>query len=477
MWVSRAVAAIALAAVAVAPATGRSPFTPNRHTDGADVTPSPLDVTQVSLDQEGARLVLRITTAGSWRANQLSPARGRTLCVVLARPGAAPSRICVLARAHGTGLRFTRLLPDGHVDSVRPLAARVTRPDAHTLEADFSPQDVELSLGPYAWRAESTWQDADSCRPPAACHDVAPDTGTVDATIAPLVEPRCFGAAARDPSTACVNTALAGSVYPEPADAPLQTNSPCALVAQSTVLFVCAFGARPSSAKETFALVGDSHAAHLRAALDVVALAEGWRGISMTHTSCPLTAASVLDVEPSLRTRCRRWNRDVRRWLDRHRSVHTVILAANAHGHVADRRGIGNYAARVRGFASAIRALPASVRHVIVVRDVPATRNSTLACVQRGLSAHRHDLATRCSVPLHEALLPDPDASAARRSRSRRVHAIDLTRFMCGRQRCYAVVGNTLVHKDSNHLTPAFATTLGPYLLRAMRGILGARPG
>jgi hypothetical protein len=48
------------------------------------------------------------------------------------------------------------------------------------------------------------------------------------------------------------------------------------------------------------------------------------------------------------------------------------------------------------------------------------------------------------------------------------VRAIDLTRFMCGRTRCFPVVGGVLVHKDIGHLTRVFSTTLGPYLLRAV---------
>jgi hypothetical protein len=52
-------------------------------------------------------------------------------------------------------------------------------------------------------------------------------------------------------------------------------------------------------------------------------------------------------------------------------------------------------------------------------------------------------------------------------SRSPRVRAIDMTDFMCDSRRCFPVVGGVLVHKDVGHLTRAFSTTLGPYLLRA----------
>lgn len=55
---------------------------------------------------------------------------------------------------------------------------------------------------------------------------------------------------------------------------------------------------------------------------------------------------------------------------------------------------------------------------------------------------------------------------AARRIGTR-VQVIDLKRFQCSQHRCFPVVGGVLVHKDIDHLTQLFATTLGPYLLRA----------
>jgi hypothetical protein len=49
-----------------------------------------------------------------------------------------------------------------------------------------------------------------------------------------------------------------------------------------------------------------------------------------------------------------------------------------------------------------------------------------------------------------------------------RVRLVDLTRFFCDGRRCFAVVGGALVNRDVSHMTTAFATTLGPYLLRAL---------
>jgi hypothetical protein len=48
------------------------------------------------------------------------------------------------------------------------------------------------------------------------------------------------------------------------------------------------------------------------------------------------------------------------------------------------------------------------------------------------------------------------------------VRLLDLTDFMCTATLCPPVVGGALVLKDADHLTRAFSTTLGPYLLRAL---------
>ena len=85
----------------------------------------------------------------------------------------------------------------------------------------------------------------------------------------------CFGAAARDPRGPCRDRRLTDFVYPRPALAATIPNSPCELVERQADMNVCSFGAAPEDATETIALVGDSHASHWRAALDVVAQERG----------------------------------------------------------------------------------------------------------------------------------------------------------------------------------------------------------
>ena len=128
------------------------------------------------------------------------------------------------------------------------------------------------------------------------------------------------------------------------------------------------------------------------------------------------------------------------------------------------RRGEDEDAARVRGYVRAWRALPASVRRIVVIRDPPYIATTTLSCVRRA-RAHGKDAGAACALPRSTALKPDPAMVAVERSGAR-VEAVDLTDFMCDDDLCFPVVGGVLVHKDPGHLTRLFATTLTPYIER-----------
>jgi hypothetical protein len=290
--------------------------------------------------------------------------------------------------------------------------------------------------------------------------------------------PRCFGAAARDPRHPCKNRRLARSVVPTPSDALLIPNAVCKTIERegrsSFVggLSVCEFGVGHKRAVGTVALVGDSHAMNRRAPLEVVAKAKRWRALSITRSHCPLSRA-VPELPSADRRGCQKWNRTVTRWFGRHPEVPIVFVSEQARPLLAHRGPVA-FAAQVTGYRRAWRALPKSVKHIIVMRDNPQITIGTFNCIRRAVAAHRSP-GLACALPRRRVLLPDPAAVAAAHSRSARVHLIDLTRFTCGRRLCYPVVGGVLVNRDQGHLTTLFATTLGPFLLRDVNRLLTTR--
>jgi len=280
-------------------------------------------------------------------------------------------------------------------------------------------------------------------------------------------EPRCFGAAARDAVDPCHNPRLRFSVVPKPSDAPITPSAPCSLIPARTGPRVCAFGLPATRARVSFALVGDSHAVHWRAALAEVARRKRWRGVSMDQTQCMFSRAVSALREP-LRADCIRWNGEVPRWLDEHPEVHTLFVSQQRGRNVVLPPGGTQLETKIKGYIDAWNALPASVERIYVIRDVPYETIHTPACVRRAMARRSKPPGSACARSRRAALRPDPAVLAARRLASPRVRVIDLTRYMCGPRRCFPVVGGVLVHKDVGHLTRQFSTTLGRYLLRAL---------
>ncbi|HET6506048.1 MAG TPA: acyltransferase family protein [Baekduia sp.] len=277
-------------------------------------------------------------------------------------------------------------------------------------------------------------------------------------------KPKCFGAAARDPKRTCTPAKLSKTVVPTPVQAPKMDNAPCEVVESKGRIRVCAFGAAAAPGVRTVALIGDSHASHWRSAMAALVKDKGWRGLSITHTSCPYSAATAVIDEPA-RGQCVEWKRQLAAWLRRHHEVDTVFFGAHSGGEVVAPKGRTQWSAQVDGYVNAWKALPSSVAHIMVFRDTPKMRSATMDCVQSALDRHRN-AGKACAQPRARALERDPEAVAARSFPGRRVHLIDVTRYICDASRCYPVVGGALVFKDIHHLTSVFAESLAPYVER-----------
>ncbi len=285
--------------------------------------------------------------------------------------------------------------------------------------------------------------------------------------------PACFGAAARDPQHPCENPKLRLTVVPTPLQARDRSNAPCTLEELRGLLYVCGFGTPRKHATGTIALIGDSHASHWRAAVEGVADARGWHGVSITHSGCPFTRA-VKDLREPARSDCLRWNREVRAWLGRHREIETVFVSAISGSSWVVRPGRSQFASAVDGYLRAFKSLGGAVKQVVVIRDTPKAERDTAACVQRAIGAHRR-AGTACAQPRSRALTADPLAAAALRWKRDRIHLADLTRLICDARKCFPVVGGALVYKDEHHLTTVYARTMTPYLQRQVDRVVAPR--
>ena len=281
--------------------------------------------------------------------------------------------------------------------------------------------------------------------------------------------PQCFGAAARDSGDPCENPALQGKVVPTPVAAKDEENAPCPNFRKESGVSVCEFGAPPRGAQKTVALLGDSHASHWRAALDIVARRRGWQGLSVTRTSCVFSAATKITPEPT-RSQCLRWVDAVPRFFERHPEIDTVFIVGLTGGVVHVPKGRTMFEAKMNGVRRAWKTLPDTVKHIVVIRDTPRITSSTVECIDDALEAGKRP-GIACAVPREGAIEEDPSVTAARKEHSPRVQAIDLTSVLCSQRLCYPVIGGALVYKDLHHFTLVFAQTLAQPLERKLKGL------
>jgi hypothetical protein len=280
----------------------------------------------------------------------------------------------------------------------------------------------------------------------------------------------CFGAAAHDPEHPCSDPALQRTVTPTPAEARNAKNAPCTITVSRGPFRVCDFGVPRGNARATVALVGDSHAAHWRAALEVVAQAERWHGVSVTLSGCPYSVSTRVLREPLL-SECGRRNREVPRWLGRNEEIHTIFVSELSGARwLLPRSTRDRFRAESNAYTAAWRRLPPSVRHIVVIRDTPKALPSTAHCIERA-AALGDDAGRACAVNRRRAIDPDAAVAAAKRLGGPRFATVDMNRYFCNDTVCEPVIGGVLVQKDLHHLTAVFVRTLGPYLVDAVRGL------
>jgi hypothetical protein len=281
--------------------------------------------------------------------------------------------------------------------------------------------------------------------------------------------PTCFGAPAMDPAFPCVDRL--STVTPSVAAADDEPTSPCTPIKAPVAVHVCAFGASKSKARLRLALIGDSHTFAWRAVLHDLGQSEGWRGYSLAEPACTFSdATKLLPVGP--RQHCLDAYRATLAWLRSHPDIDVVITTHEADTVLDVPKG-SLTDAKIAGFRRTWKALPHSIKRVIVLRDTPNASRDELQCVERAAASGVAAAARGCAEPRPWELTRDAAVAAARGLHSARYRVVDLTDLICSAAVCHPEVGGVLVNRDTTgHVTQTFARTTAPYLLARLRPLL-----
>ena len=263
----------------------------------------------------------------------------------------------------------------------------------------------------------------------------------------------CIGAAVLDPRHHCARLNTGNRVAPLPGELPDDTGGAYACYAYlNQQLHPCVYGSRRPGAIRV-ALIGDSHAAALLAALEPQLDALNWRLTAFTGQTCQWLAPALSPTCPGLRL--------IRRSLLR---GHYAIVVATE---------LRQYTSSVAQHLSAMRPVAATGARIVVVEDDPGVAAASTACVDRITYSPTGD----CGTPASFAYA-DPDRLAEAAERIPGAVVVHTRRFFCAHGFCPATIGNVIVYRDTAaHVTASYARTLSPYLVEAIEHALRrARP-
>ena len=228
---------------------------------------------------------------------------------------------------------------------------------------------------------------------------------------------------------------------------PLVYTDGCILDDGQTTPKPCEYGDTASST--TILLLGASHAAQWFPALEAVATAHHWRLVVIAKKHCP--AADVPQQQERYTHECAGWRNKALARIDEVKPTVAVIGEYWFAG--------PSWSTYRVGLERVLRRVKGASGRVVLMGDVPRHTFEVPTCV----AGHPKSL-TRCLVDRAVAINPkraSVDAVAAQHAGVDRVLPDD---WLCGASSCPAVIGNVLMYRDDNHLSPAGSALLAPYI-------------
>lgn len=220
----------------------------------------------------------------------------------------------------------------------------------------------------------------------------------------------------------------------------------------------CSFG--PVDAAVKVAVVGDSNAAQYLPALLILARENNWRLVQYTRSECPFTR----DMRPTSATNsgCPAANAELLRKLVEEVKPDLVFAAASSSYDFGS--GENGEPPGAAGFAAYWNELLDAGIRVVAVQPIPRPRRDPVECVGANLKA-----PIVCAEPRVEAVTPKVEALYRRAGQlAPGVVALNLTDQVCSPDRCFAVLGNTLVYRDKAHFSVEFVQSLAGALRKVL---------
>jgi hypothetical protein len=217
-----------------------------------------------------------------------------------------------------------------------------------------------------------------------------------------------------------------------------------------------------NSSATTVALVGDSHAAMWRPALQQVAAQQRWRLETMAKANCPLINVPITNPIRRLASAdCEQWRHQTMARLRAEQP--RLVVVSMWRGYGSGRTwltGLKSYDGEwLDSLTRLVQQLRDTGSKVLVLGPVPDPHESVPIC----LSGHLDD-ATACSAPRSIAVNDPGIAAEAAATEAGGGQYVDLSDLFCTADRCPVIVGNALVYFDWTHVTVEYSGQLAPVI-------------
>ncbi|MDN3238180.1 acyltransferase family protein [Glycomyces tritici] len=224
----------------------------------------------------------------------------------------------------------------------------------------------------------------------------------------------------------------------------------------------CWFG--DPDGEKTIVLLGDSHAAQWFPAFNQIAEASGWKLLPLAKAGCSVADVAEHSNQLGRRyTECEEWKEKAFAEIE---SIEPDVVVASSYDEkeiLADDPD----QAWADGWAESLNRLDEAADRVYYLADSANPPGDTPACL-----AEHSDNVTACVVGIAEATTRPERRAAAIEAIEADTDAtvVDPIPWMCDMENdtCPVVVGNLLVYRDANHLSPRFVAELTPQVAAAI---------
>ncbi|MGI9052951.1 MAG: acyltransferase family protein [Ilumatobacteraceae bacterium] len=218
----------------------------------------------------------------------------------------------------------------------------------------------------------------------------------------------------------------------------------------------CVYGV-PSS-PVTVAILGDSHAAHWFPALQKISLDQGWRLLYFAKQGCP---PSEQPLRNGAAPDCDPWRRDALARIAAERPALTILTGY--HYEAPEGSAYGNNTLWRQGMSTTLTVLGDLAADTLILGDTPTQYANIPQCLASSMSSVGNCVSQRSYAERPERLQVEAELAVQFGA-----HFVDPTDWLCTVQACPVIMGDLLMYRDRNHLTPPASEALAPLLEAAL---------